>query len=91
MSEIRTVVLALAALAPLHGAAESTRWPGVDEAVVEKTAAEAGRHRWRTFLDETGDLPLFLFLSAGIAGGFALGYGYRALFVERSGRTGEDL
>ncbi len=85
------VALALAAaLAPLTAGAEPARWAGVDEAVVEKVAAEAGRQRWRTFLDDTGDLPLFLFLCAGIAGGFALGYGYRALFVERRGRPVPD-
>jgi len=61
-------------------------WPGVDEAVVEKVAAEAGRHARRPFIDtDRGDLLLFVFLSAGIVGGFALGYSYRQLFVERVG------
>lgn len=70
--------------------AEGARWAGVDEVVVDRVAAEAGRHRWRTFLDDSGDLPLFLFLCAGLIGGFALGYFYRVLFVERrSPPTGE--
>ncbi|HZZ85903.1 MAG TPA: hypothetical protein VFE30_15315 [Anaeromyxobacteraceae bacterium] len=59
------------------------RWAGLDEAVVERVSAEAGHPRWRTLLDESGDLPLFLFLSAGIVGGFALGYGYRAVLSPR--------
>lgn len=72
-----TVALA-AAPAP-----RSERWAGLDETVVERVSAEAGHPRWRTWLDDHGDLPLFLFLSAGIAGGFALGYGYRAVFSPR--------
>lgn len=61
-------------------------WPGVDEAVVEKIAAESGRHARRPFIDtDRGDLLLFVFLSAGIVGGFAIGYSYRQLFVERVG------
>lgn len=64
-------------------APEGERWAGLDEKVVERVSADAGHPRWRTLLDGSGDLPLFLFLSAGIAGGFALGYGYRALLSRR--------
>ncbi len=73
----------------LRHAAEPARWAGVDERVVERVAAEAGRVRWRTFLDGAGDLPLFAFLCAGVVGGFALGYGFRALFVEQRCQPGE--
>jgi len=73
----------------LRDAAEPARWAGVDEKVVERVAAEAGRARWRTFLDGAGDLPLFAFLCAGVVGGFALGYGFRALFVEQRCQPGE--
>ncbi len=73
-----------------HATGETTRWTGVDEVVVERIAAEAGQQRWRVFLDGTGDLPLFVFLCAGIAGGFALGYGYRAIFVEQRGGIEEE-
>ncbi len=78
------VAFSLAALAgePVR-AGEPARWAGADEQVVAPVAAEAGRRPWRTLLDDSGDLPHFLFLSAGIAGGFALGYGYRALFAGR--------
>jgi cobalt/nickel transport system permease protein len=71
----------------LSGAlATEPSWPGVDEAVVEKIAAEAGRPKMRPLIDtDRGDLLLFVFLSAGIVGGFALGYSYRQLFVEKVG------
>jgi hypothetical protein len=56
-------------------------WPGVDDAVVGRFAAAAGRHARAPLV--TGDLLLFAFLVAGIAGGFILGYAYCRLFVER--------
>jgi cobalt/nickel transport system permease protein len=59
------------------------KWPGVDESVVARVAAEAGRAPRPPLVE--GDLLLFLFLVAGIVGGFALGYYFRALFVERVG------
>ena len=90
MKPLRTAILSLAlSFPPLCGVGEPDRWAGVDEKVVDEFAARAGRRRWRTFLDQSGDLPLFLFLCAGIGGGFALGYGYRALFAERRGRPGD--
>jgi hypothetical protein len=73
----------LAAALAASSAPPADRWAGLDEKVVERVSAEAGHPRWRSLLDDSGDLPLFLFLSAGIAGGFALGYGYRAVFSER--------
>jgi hypothetical protein len=78
-------LLAAALSASPQASADGARWEGLDEKVVERVAADAGHPRWRTFLDGSGDLPLFLFLSAGIAGGFALGYGYRAVFGEGRG------
>lgn len=56
-------------------------WPGVDDAVVGRFAAAAGRHARAPLV--AGDLLLFAFLVAGIVGGFILGYAYRALFRER--------
>lgn len=90
MRVFASAFLAAAALASSSGAAEPERWAGVDEAVVDRFAAAAGRTRWPTFLDGTGDLPLFAFLCAGIAGGFVLGYGYRALFVGERRSTSEE-
>jgi hypothetical protein len=59
------------------------RWSGLDEAVIEKLAAEAGRTPRPVWFELEGDLALFLFLCAGIAGGSVLGYYFRMLFVER--------
>jgi len=59
-------------------------WVGVDEGVVEKVAAEYGRHAWKPFINtDQGDLLLFVFLLAGTAGGFLLGFCWRKLFVEK--------
>lgn len=61
------------------------RWPGVDEAVVQRLAGEAGRRPWASLVDAQGDLRAFLFLAAGIVGGFIAGYLYRLIFVEQVG------
>jgi len=61
-------------------------WQGVDEAVVERYAAAAGRPARPPLLDPgQGDLLLFLFLIAGTAGGFVAGYFFRALFPPKGG------
>jgi hypothetical protein len=63
-----------------HHAAHG-QWLGVDDSVVEKFAKDAGRPPQKPWIDiEHGDLPLFIFLLAGLAGGFTLGYYYRSLF-----------
>lgn len=65
-------------------------WSGVDEAVVEKVALEAGRPPKDPLINtDKGDLLLFLFLCAGAIGGFFGGYCFRGLFppkdVEQEG------
>jgi len=50
---------------------------GVDEAVIEKYAAEHGRCAKKCFFNLEGDPLLFAFMVAGAAGGFAGGYYYR--------------
>ncbi len=63
-------------------------WDGVDKTVVEKYAREAGRPAREPFINtDRGDLLLFGFLIAGIAGGFVGGYYFRELFPpqEREG------
>ena len=63
-------------------------WPGVDETVVEKHATAAGRPPARPFFDPgEGDLLRFLFLVAGAAGGFVMGYAYRELFPPKAETT----
>ncbi len=60
-----------------HGA---DKWPGVDEAVVEKISREHGREAKEPLINtDQGDLLLFAFLLAGAAGGFAAGYYWRVL------------
>ena len=76
--------LLLAAPACLPGRAAS--WSGVDEAVIGKIAEKAGRPAREPFINTAqGDLLLFVFLAAGIAGGFVAGYYFRVLFPPRRG------
>jgi hypothetical protein len=81
------LILAVAGLlfagpACLPGRAAS--WSGVDEAVIEKFAEKAGRKASEPFINtEQGDLPLFVFLLAGMVGGFIGGYNFRILFPPR--------
>lgn len=83
-------IFAAAACAQLFwGAVASAqgKWAGVDEVVVEKFASEAGRAARAPYINtDQGDLLLFVFLLAGIAGGFFLGYWYRVIFVEKRGQ-----
>lgn len=58
----------------------SKKWEGVDEAIVEKIAAEHGRPARPPVINtDRGDLLLFLFMASGVAGGFAAGYFWRRL------------
>ena len=62
----------------------NTKWIGVDEAVVQKIAKEHGRGAWVPFINtDKGDLLLFVFLIAGVAGGFMMGYNFRKLFFKK--------
>jgi ABC-type cobalt transport system substrate-binding protein len=64
-------------------------WTGVDEAVVEKIAKEHGREARKPLVDPgSGDLLLFAFLVAGVAGGFAGGYYWRMLVSEKKRSDG---
>ncbi len=75
------VVLAAGGLLAL---AQGASWPGVDEAVVQKFAAAAGRPSQPPLFDlGVGDLQLFLFLVAGAVGGFVAGYYFRDLFPRK--------
>ena len=92
MRAVRRAALALC-LASAHAHAETPpaattpegpgRWSGIDESVIEKVAAEAGRAPRPLWFEMEGDLALFLFLCAGLAGGSVFGYCFRMLFVER--------
>lgn len=81
---ILLIALLLFANSHFAFAAEFTKWSGVDETVVEKVAKEHGRSAWRPFINtDQGDLLLFVFLIAGVVGGFMMGYNFRKLFVEK--------
>ena len=59
-------------------------WSGVDETVIEKFAEKAGRAAREPFINtDQGDLHLFVFLLAGMIGGFIGGYNFRILFPPR--------
>jgi len=74
-------------------AAES-KWPGVDEAVVEKFAAQLGRTAREPYLNtDQGDLLLFVFALAGGIGGFIMGYYWHKVFIVKQDlclKDGED-
>ncbi len=69
---------------PLFTAAlASEKWQGVDESVVERVAKEYGREAKTPLINTNqGDLLLFVFLLAGVVGGFTAGYYWRML-IER--------
>jgi hypothetical protein len=51
------------------------KWLGVDDTVVEKYAKEHGREKRASYINtDQGDLLLFVFLLAGVLGGFTAGY-----------------
>lgn len=73
-------VLGVIAYFGFHHVAQGS-FQGVDDSVVGRIAKDAGRPPTPLIdLDKYGDLPLFVFLLAGILGGFLLGYFYRSLF-----------
>jgi len=66
-------------------ASSAEKWQGVDESVVEKYAKEHGREAKKPLINtDQGDLLLFVFLVAGTVGGFAAGYFWRILMVEKA-------
>ncbi|MDO9584855.1 MAG: hypothetical protein Q7I93_00025, partial [Syntrophales bacterium] len=66
----------------------SEKWPGVDESVIEKYAKEHGREAKEPLINtDQGDLLLFVFLLAGVIGGFTAGYSWRMLMVEKSSKV----
>ncbi len=64
--------------------AAGEKWQGVDETVVEKYSVEHGRPPKLHIIEPTGDALLFVFLIAGVAGGFTLGYYYRDFTAKKS-------
>ncbi len=91
MNFVRLVVISLALLG-LWGSGPvraGEKWPGIDEAVVNRIAREHGRaERPSLFPAAEGDLQLFMFLLAGAAGGFVAGYYWRVLLEGKNKRAG---
>ena len=82
----RVMVLLFIALSlPVFSAVaeeQQPKWPGVDEAVVEKYARELGREARDPYINtDQGDLLLFLFALSGTVGGFIMGYCWHKVFV----------
>ena len=87
MKRLLFLLLTLAALLASLQSAMAAPWPGVDESVIEKFAAAAGHPAREPYLNtDQGDLLLFVFLIAGILGGFIAGYYFHALFPPRPRR-----
>lgn len=70
---------------------KESKWSGVDESVVEKFAKEHGREAREPLINtDQGDLLLFVFLLAGVVGGFAAGYYWRLLMVEKAPKINRE-
>jgi len=81
-SLLLTLLTCLVLALPLAAEEPPPKWPGVDEAVVEKFAKELGREARDPYINtDQGDLLLFLFALAGGVGGFIMGYYWHKVFV----------
>jgi ABC-type cobalt transport system substrate-binding protein len=91
-----TYILAILFLVAAYGilcdrALAADKWQGVDESVVQKIAKEHGREAHEPIINtDQGDLLLFVFLLAGTIGGFAAGYYWRILMVEKTEKTKKE-
>jgi hypothetical protein len=84
-------ILWMSIVCSMPSAVAAEKWHGVDESVVEKFAKEQGRGARAPFINtDQGDLLLFVFLLAGTIGGFAAGYYWRILMVEKAEKTGKE-
>lgn len=71
-----------ALLLPTHALAQ--QYSGMDEVVVEQTAAQHGRPAQPPLIPmEQGDLPLFLFAAGGLLAGFIIGRTSAIIFPSR--------
>ena len=95
MKNKKTIIIGLTLLLigfclPLVVSAEE-KWSGVDDTVVGKYAKEHGRQKRVSFINtDQGDLLLFVFLLAGVLGGFTAGYSW-CLLVHHKGKANTDV
>ena len=69
---------------PTTQANEKEAWTGIDVSVVGKYATQYGRPPRAPYINtDCGDLLLFVFTLAGVAGGFVMGFNARKLFYEK--------
>ena len=69
---------------PTTQANEKEAWTGIDVSVVGKYATQYGRPPRDPYINtDRGDLLLFVFTLAGVAGGFVMGFNARKLFYEK--------
>jgi len=84
------IILLSFSLHPLAFSSEG-KWPGVDESVIEKYAKAHGREPKQPFINtDQGDLLLFVFFFAGVAGGFVAGYYWRTLMIGRAPKISKE-
>jgi hypothetical protein len=77
------ILLLINCCLPLVAAAEE-KWAGVDETVVGKYAKAHGREKRVSYINtDQGDLLLFVFLLAGVVGGFTAGYSWCLLINKK--------
>ena len=91
MMKILRVLIVSVALFGVTGSGSvyaAEKWPGIDEAVVNKIAREHGREEKPSlFPAAEGDLQLFMFLLSGTVGGFVAGYYWRVLLEGKNKRA----
>jgi ABC-type cobalt transport system substrate-binding protein len=81
---VLAVAVTLFVPATIEPARAEGKWPGLDEAVIERIAQEQGREATGPLINtDQGNLLLFLFLAAGAVGGFIAGYCWRILVTEK--------
>ncbi len=62
---------------------EEEKWTGIDVSIVGKYAEKYGRPPRKPYINtDQGDLLLFVFTTAGVIGGFVIGYNFRKLFFD---------
>lgn len=94
LSGIAVIMLTCAIWFTMSNSSGSTgaKWQGVDTTVVERFAEQAGRPVKEPLISSpSGDLLLFVFITAGAIGGFVAGYYFRHLFPPNQIRGKKDI